>query len=115
MGFFTFVGPLLTGVSCEEIEKENILPSLTPYSTYRGFRNSVTSEPQDFVETPQTPISLESFSNEDSKFMWCVESSLSVGCILERLENDGLSPFSARAKRPRAAEMSLSIDVRRVF
>jgi hypothetical protein len=60
-------------------------------------------------EIPQTPISLETCSNEDSKYLSCVESSISVEGS-GGLEIDSLSPFSARPKRVWVGEMSLSIN-----
>jgi hypothetical protein len=66
-------------------------------------------ETSKLYEIPQTPKSLETSSNEDSKYMSSVESSISVECS-GGLEIDGLSPFSARPKRVWVREMALSIN-----
>jgi hypothetical protein len=66
-------------------------------------------ETSKLYKIPQTPKSLETNSNEDSKYMSCVECSISVECS-GGLKIDGLSPFSARPKRVWVQEMSLSTN-----
>jgi hypothetical protein len=70
-------------------------------------------ETSKLYEIPQTPTSLETFSNEDSKYMSCVESSICVECSGGLL--DGFSPFSARPKRVWVGEMSLFINKNSIY
>jgi hypothetical protein len=82
---------------------------------YRGFRNSVSLKPQNFMKFHR-PLNhaLETSSNEDSKYMSCVESSICVECS-GGLEIDGLLPFSARPKCVWVGEMSLFINKNSIY
>ena len=81
----------------------------TNYLYIQGVQEFGYFETSKLYKIPQTPISLETYSNDDSKYMSCIESSISIECS-GGLEIDGLSPFSVRPKHVWVGEMLLFLN-----